>query len=99
MAKIKKGTTFESWAILSEDEWAALHPFDEFVAAVGQGKAKYPLTVTVNEATRTVYMRATDTTAWKTGPASFDIKVVKNGKAIAIPGDKNIELIIIDGVA
>ncbi|WP_347140782.1 hypothetical protein [Paracoccus sp. SSK6] len=99
MAKIKKGSAFESFATFTEEEWAALHPFDEFLAAVGQGKAKYPLTITIDEETRTVFMRAADTSSWSIGPAQFDFKIIKNGRSIALPGDHNVELIIIAGVA
>ena len=90
MAVYKIGATVQIIIEFTEEEWTAVFPNEEFFAecemTVG---AEYPMTVTTDEATRTVLLRA-ETTGWTKGTYKCDIRVTKNGITTFIPQDSYI---------
>lgn len=105
-ATIKRGATFKAQLIFEPDEWAEIYPWDEIVAGAGQGGRRYPLTVTVSAAERTITLTAApaSTRLWlteetgRTGVAAFDVWITKDGARFPIPGSSNIPFRIIEGI-
>lgn len=102
-AKIKRGATFKATLIFTEDEWAAIHPWDSIEADVGVWDRRHALTIATDVEGRTITLTAaTDdwliTEAGRVPPYTFDVWVTRDDQRLPIPASFNVPLYIIEGV-
>lgn len=91
---LKQGSTFRVVVEFTEEEWDSLYPYDEIYSEVKIKTNYYQLQVTPNETEKTLILTS-DTDAWSTGSASFDIKVYKNGIVQFFPADGALTFTVI----
>lgn len=96
MATIKKGSTLIVTLLFSDEEWAALYPWDDIDAFITQESIRHELLISMKPANKAVEVRG-DTTHWIVGPAKFDVWVVKDGTRMAVPNGYDIQITIIQG--
>lgn len=98
MTSIKRGATFKATLEFTEQEWAAIYPWDAIEAEVGQGSKRYPLNIQVNAAARTVTLVRVNTSLWVVGPAAFDVWITRGSQKLPFPASSNIRLNVIEGI-
>lgn len=89
----KRGSTLRALLQFTEDEWAAIWPWGDVSAQARQGAAVHSVTVTVDDANRRVTLTA-DTSDWLLRLARIDLRVVRGGMVIYIPGTSDLQVSI-----
>lgn len=100
--RVKRNSTFRADLIFTEEEWAALYPWEAIEAKLGQGARRFPLQVATNAEQRQVTVTLSDPNQWRrtvAGEAAFDVWITRNGLRIPIPAGENMNFTLIDGVA
>lgn len=96
LATFKRGDTFR---VLIDDftaaEWEALYPWDQAISHARQVGASYALTVTANPDARAILISG-DTTAWNLAPVFADLRILRDGVRLSIPGAEVFKALIVE---
>lgn len=68
----------------TDEEWAAIHPWDAIKAEAQQGAVVHPMAVTSDPEARTILLSA-DTSSWLLRLARIDVRIVRGSAAIYLP--------------
>lgn len=68
----------------TDEEWAAIHPWDSIKAEAQQGSVVHPMTVTADPEARTILLSA-DTSGWLLRLARVDVRIVRGGVTVYLP--------------
>lgn len=93
----KRGAALRALLQFTDEEWAAIWPWDEVSAQARQGAAVHPVTVTVDDARRRVTLTA-DTSGWLLRLARIDLRAVRGGTVAYIPGTSDLLVSIVPPV-
>lgn len=69
----------------TDEEWAAIHPWDEIKAEAQQGAVVHPMTVTFDPEARTILLSA-ETSSWLLRLARIDVRIERGGVTVYLPG-------------
>lgn len=81
----------------TDEEWAAIHPWDAIKAEAQQGAVVHPMTVTFDADARTILLSA-DTSAWSLRLARIDVRIERGGVTVYLPGASTLQAEIISPV-
>lgn len=91
---IKRGETLRILLDqFTEEEWAALYPWDNAAADAQQAGIVHAMTVVPDPATRTILLTA-DTAAWQPRLAQIDLRILRDGRTVYLPPSEYFSLLV-----
>jgi hypothetical protein len=91
---IKRGETLRLLLDqFTDDEWAALYPWDSATAGARQADRVHPVTAIPDPATRTILLTA-DTSGWLPRIAQIDLRITRDGRITHVPPSEFFSVLI-----